>query len=67
MKEGDLVRVHDKIYNTHKHGILLEYSKIQKIAIVFMSGAVKKYRAADVTKAGKLDEILIHCSAGSDG
>ena len=57
--EGDLVRVHSEYYDTHTHGILLKYDKIQKIATVLVNGTAKRFRAANVTKAGRLDNLLI--------
>lgn len=61
MKNGDMVKFRDIInHRTEeltdwKIGLLIEYSKLMKVASVLHEGEVRRLRAEYVTKAGKKD------------
>lgn len=61
MKNGDMVKFRDIInHRTEeltdwKIGLLIEYSKLMKVATVLHEGEVRRLRAEYVTKAGKKD------------
>tara|TARA_E500000331_G_C17243219_1_gene707924 strand:+ start:308 stop:505 length:198 start_codon:yes stop_codon:yes gene_type:complete len=61
MKEGDMVKFRDVLnHRTEeltdwKIGLLIEYSKLMKIATVLHEGEVRRLRAEYVSKAGKKD------------
>ena len=65
MKAGDIVRFRSSGMMIHDFpnevpwelGLLIEYHKWEKIATVMFNGELIRIRAADVTKAGKKDEI----------
>ena len=61
MKEGDLVRVTIRKGTTSstKMGLLIRYYKWEKIATVLVEGKLWRYRAEDVTRAGRRDQELI--------
>lgn len=61
MRAGDMVKFRDVInHRTEeltdwKIGLLIEYSKLMKIATVLHEGEVRRLRAEYVTKAGRKD------------
>ena len=61
MRNGDMVKFRDVInHRTEeltdwKIGLLIEYSKLMKVASVLHEGEVRRLRAEYVTKAGKKD------------
>ena len=57
MKTGDLVRV-EQLTGCYL-GLLLAYSKWEKIATVLVKGKVKRVRAEAVTKSGRRDRELL--------
>ena len=67
MKAGDLVRVTIKDISCHnrphkivyKLGLLIEYHTWEKIATVLIDGERKRFRAENVTRAGRRDQEFI--------
>lgn len=63
MKPGDLVRI--KMHTAPeesdcvKLGLLVVYQKWEKIATVLIDGKLRRYRAENVTRAGRQDHELI--------
>ena len=65
MKQGDLVRLSDKVANFNRLpskdetriGLLVKYEKWEKVASVLFKGRLLRIRAEHVTKAGKKDGI----------
>ena len=61
MKTGDLVRV--TIWEgekaSYRLGLLVKYFTWEKIATVLVDGTAGRYRADEVTRAGRKDQIYL--------